>query len=71
MALDTAPEAREIQARIIREMTTAQRLQLAVEMSESLRRVAEAGLRSRQPELSEEERSHVLLRLLYGFAPQP
>jgi hypothetical protein len=52
-------------------MTTAQRLTLALQMSDSLRNVVLAGLRSRQPELSAEELSRELLRIMYGFAPQP
>jgi hypothetical protein len=45
MPFDTIPEAAAIQERIFREMTTVQRLRL--EMSESLRNVALAGLRPR------------------------
>ena len=37
-------------------------------MSESLRNIALAGLRSRQPELSPEELSRELLSIMYGFA---
>ena len=51
-------------------MTTAQRLRLALEMSESLRNVAFAGLR-RRPELDENGFSREMARLMYGLAPQP
>jgi hypothetical protein len=71
MPFDTHPEAAAIQQEIIRRMTTAQRLRLALEMSESMRNVALAGLRSRQPELSADELSRELLRIMYGFSPQP
>ena len=67
MAFDTTPEAGAEQEEIFRGMTAAQRLRLALEMSESLRNVALAGLRSRQPELSAEECSRELLRIMYGF----
>lgn len=40
-----------------------------MEMSDSLRNVALAGLRSRQPELNAEERVRELLRIMYGFVP--
>jgi Rv0078B-related antitoxin len=52
-------------------MTTAQRLKLALEMSESLRNITRAGLRSRHPELSADELSRELLRIMYGFSSQP
>jgi hypothetical protein len=71
MPFDTTPEAAAIQVEIFRRMTTAQRLRLALQMSESLRNVALAGLRSRQPELNADQLSRELLRIMYGFAPQP
>jgi len=54
---DTSPEAAAIQQEIFRRMTAAARLRLALEMSESMRNVALAGLRSRRPDLSAEELS--------------
>jgi hypothetical protein len=71
MSFDTSPEAAAIQAEIFRRMTPAQRLRLALEMSESIRNIALAGLRSRRPELNEKELSIELMRIMYGFAPQP
>jgi hypothetical protein len=71
MPQDTTPEAAAVQEEIFRRMTTAQRLVLALQMSESLRNVALAGLRSRSPELSGDELSRELLRVMYGFASQP
>jgi hypothetical protein len=71
MPFDTSPEAATIQAEIFRRMTTAQRLKLALEMSESLRNIALAGLRNRQPESSPEELSRELLSIMYGFARRP
>lgn len=70
MAFDTIPEAAKIQEEIFRRMTTAQRLRCALEMSESLRNVALAGLRTREPESNAHELSRELLRIMYGFAPQ-
>lgn len=69
MQSDTSPEAAAIQAEIFRRMTPAQRLKLALEMTESMRNVALAGLRSRRPDLSEEELASELLRIMYGFTP--
>lgn len=71
MPFDTTPEAAKIQEDIFRRMTTEQRLRLALEMSESLRNIALAGLRSRRPELNDDELSRELLRIWYGIPPQP
>lgn len=71
MPSDTSPEAAAIQQEIFRRMTAAARLRLALEMSESMRNVALAGLRSRRPDLSTEELSRELMRLMYGFVPEP
>ena len=51
-------------------MSTEQRIRMALEMSESIRNVALAGLRSRRPDLDEEGLSRELLRIMYGFTPQ-
>ena len=69
MPFDTSPEAAAIQQGIFRQMTSAQRLRLALEMSESVRNVALAGLRSRRPDLKAEELSRELMRIMYGFVP--
>jgi DUF1365 family protein len=67
---DTSPQAAAIQQDVFRRMTPAARLRIALEMSESMRNVARAGLRRRRPELSDEELSHELMLLMYGFVPQ-
>jgi hypothetical protein len=51
-------------------MTSAARLRLALEMSESMRNVALAGLRARQPELTADQLSRELMRVMYGFVPR-
>ena len=71
MASDTSPEAAAIQAEIFRRMTPAERVKLALEMSDSMRNVALAGLRSRHPEMREEQLKWELMRLMYGFVPKP
>ena len=43
---------------------------LSLEMGESLRNVALAGLRIRRPELTARELSRELMRVMYGFVPQ-
>jgi len=69
MLSDTSPEAAAIQDEIFRRMTPEQRVRLALEMSESMRNVALAGLRSRRPDLNEAELSRELLRVMYDFVP--
>lgn len=71
MPFDTSPEAEAIQLEIFRRMTTAQRLKMALQMSESMRNVALAGLRNRHPEMTEDELFRELMRIMYGFSPQP
>lgn len=69
MISDTHPKAALVQQEIFRRMTTSERLHMALEMSESIRNVALDGLRSRRPELNEEELKRELLRIMYGFTP--
>ena len=71
MFTDTNAQAAAIQLDIFRRMTPAQRLRTALEMSESIRNVALAGLRRRRPELNDEELSRELMALMYGFVRQP
>jgi hypothetical protein len=70
MPSDTSPKAAAIQREIFRRMTSAARLRLALEMSESIRDVALAGLRARHPELNANELSRELMRVMYGFVPR-
>lgn len=70
MPSDTSPEAAAIHREILRRMTPEQRIKVALDMSESMRNVARAGLRHRHPDLSEEELSRELMRLMYGFVPK-
>ena len=67
---DTHPDAAGIQLEIFRRMTAEQRLRLAMEMSESIRQVALAGLRSRRPDLDPDGLSRELLHIMYGFTPE-
>jgi len=61
---DPSTDAAAVQHEIFRRMTTAERLRRALEMSESMRSVAPAGLRSRRPELGPEELFRELLRII-------
>jgi len=64
-------KATAIQQSIFRSMTVEQRFRLALEMSESLRNLALAGLRSRRPDLDVNGLSREIVRIMYGVAPRP
>lgn len=64
--LDTTPDAREVQFRVWRRTGSARCLLLAIEMSEELRRVTAAGIRSRHPDYTQAEVRWALLRLTLG-----
>jgi hypothetical protein len=63
--------ATAIQCMIFCAMTTERRLRLALELSESLRKVTLAGLRVRRPDLDANGLCRELARIMYGLAPQP
>jgi hypothetical protein len=63
---DTTPEAAAVQLRIYRLMPPARRLEVALELSESLRRMVAAGVRSRHPAYTEDQVRRAVLRLTLG-----
>jgi hypothetical protein len=69
VARDTSRAAAELQDDIHRRFTPAERLRMAIEMSEFARSLSRAGLRSRRPELTEAELDDEMLHQLYGFRP--
>jgi hypothetical protein len=52
---DTSPEAWKFQMELIRNMPPSERLRRTLELSEIVRRFAEAGMRQKHPEASERE----------------
>ncbi len=70
-ALDTTPEAAAVQMEIHRRMGPEGRFRLAVEMSETARSFAKAGIRTRHPELDDAGVAAELMRQLYGVTPGP
>lgn len=68
MANDTSTTAREAQYAAYRRMDPAERVRVAVRMSEDARSVAEAGLSARHPELSKAELHEAQLRTTLGDA---
>ena len=67
VALDTSLIASQLQVDIHRRFSPAERLRMAIEMSEFARSLSRAGLRSRMPELTESQLDHEMLNQLYGF----
>lgn len=63
---DTAPAARAVLTRLYREAGPEARLKMALQMSEDVRRIAEAGARSRMPGASPEEIRRAVARLYLG-----
>ena len=68
---DTDPAAREVQIKVLRNMTGEQRLLLAIEMSEFAHELSRAGIRDQHPEWSEKEVTRELLRRAFYPAPLP
>lgn len=68
-APDAERAAVEMQLRILRGLTGAQRLQIALEMSDLAREFSRAGLRARHPDWTDAEVTRELVR--YAFLPDP
>ncbi len=64
---DTTPEARARQLHLYREAGPDRRVEIAAEMSDSLRELARAGVRQRNPGYSDREVTRELLRIFYGL----
>lgn len=64
--LDTSSAALERQRETFRKMTPEQRLAVAAEMSDEIRVVAEAGIRQRHPDFSDDEIRAALVAILLG-----
>jgi hypothetical protein len=65
-AHDTSRDAHEVQLRLYRAMTNAQRSELALRMSDDVRRIAAEGIRVRHPDYTERDVRRALVALLYG-----
>lgn len=64
--VDTTLEAARVQMEIFRKMEPRKRLQLAFDMSNSLRQLVASGVRSRHPEYSEDQVRLAVIRLTLG-----
>ena len=65
-ARDTSSQAHEVQRAAHRRLGAAGRVELAFEMSAQARQISIAGMRSRDPELSQVEARSQLLRRILG-----
>ncbi len=61
--LDTSPEVERIQNEIFRKMAPARRLQLAIELTQTSRKLLAAGVRRRHPEYNDEQVRLAAIRL--------
>jgi len=66
MALDTETSAAMVQVAAVRRLGAAERVRLAVEMSEDARRLAIEGELRRHPQLTEAEARAAVLRRIWG-----
>ncbi|MEM9596679.1 MAG: hypothetical protein AAGD06_20590 [Acidobacteriota bacterium] len=65
-SLDTSADAHRAQFEVYRRMTGAQRLRIALDMSEFVRECAKSRIRKRHPEMTEREVTRELIREMYG-----
>jgi hypothetical protein len=63
---DTSRDASDRQLAALRSMTPAARLRLADDMSQAVRGLVEAGIRRRQPDLSDADRAAALAGIVLG-----
>jgi len=65
---DTTIEAARKQIEILRRMGPQARLKTAFELSDNIRNIVEAGVRSRNPSYDEQQIKQEVLRLMVGDA---
>jgi len=63
---DTSKEAMRVQVAILRKLGPERRLRMALELSETVRAVAEAGIRHRHPDYDERQVRRALIRMMLG-----
>ncbi|UCD86817.1 MAG: hypothetical protein JSV01_03325 [Desulfobacterales bacterium] len=64
--LDTTPYAEEIQIEVFRRMGPEKRLQAAVSLAQTSRKLLKEGVRGRHPEYSEDQVRLAVIRLMLG-----
>jgi hypothetical protein len=63
---DTTPEAARVQREIFRRMSPSRRLELACQMSDFVRGIVAAGVRSRHPDYDDNQVKLAVIRLTIG-----
>ncbi len=63
---DTLPQMERIQTEILRKVKPEQRLKIALELSETSKKLLEEGVRSRHPEYTEQKIKLAVIRILLG-----
>jgi hypothetical protein len=63
---DTTPQAAALLLRLYQEAGPSRRAQIAVDLSDAVRETTLAGIRRRNPELTEREVADAFLALVYG-----
>jgi hypothetical protein len=63
---DTTPEAAWVQIEVFRRMAPGKRLRMALHLSDSLRAIVAAGVKSRHPEFNAEQIKLEVIRLTLG-----
>ena len=69
--LDTSPAANRVHLDLLRQPGSGRRTWIAAELSEAVREISRAGIRARDPKLTEAEVNRELLRILYGRTGSP
>jgi len=62
--LDTTPEAERIQLNVLRQMKPEQRLQIAIDLAHTSRKLLMEGVRMRHPDYSEDQIRLAAIRLI-------
>lgn len=65
-ANDTAPAAEEVRIRLLRAAGSGRRIRMVCALSEGVRQLSRAGIRSRHPEYSEEDVELAMRRVVLG-----
>jgi hypothetical protein len=63
---DTTLEAARVQHAVYRRMPAERRLRMALQMSDSARKLSEAGVRARHPEYTDRQVELAVIRMMLG-----
>jgi hypothetical protein len=63
---DTRADVHEVQLGVYRRMSPERRAEIALELSDGVRRITREGIRQRHPDYTDEDVHRALVALLYG-----